>query len=368
MEKAFKPLMRRSVCRIFFAGTALLCIAHENQDIVGQTRAPRQTINDPVALSAQDTSSPRDFNVPRDMYVQGSVFAGGDLVISGTVYAYADLQEIFGLRSPLNATNLPSPVIVNADPSNNAYVIFEENAAEHSRIGAQVGTNGFFMSVNAGATNALQIASHGDMSLIGPLTVENDLHLTQSLSSAYCVLAEPSGIGLSVIGTTTVFGDFGVGVTQTVLRVDTQNGRVGVNTSAPATPFALDVAGQMHATSFPVLSDARLKKNVSSLGSTASKLLNIRGVSFEWGPAQRAMGRATDKREIGVIAQEVEAQFPELITYWRDSATGKLYRALDYDRLGVVVMQALNEHTKALHEYEKQIIGLRQLIAQLELA
>lgn len=329
-------------------------------------RAPRETVNDPALFIVQNEPVVRDVNVPRDMYVQGSVFAHGDLVVSGTVYAHADQQLPFAQRAPLTATNLASPVIVNADAGSASYAILQENGGEHSRFGSHVGSQDFFVSVDGGSTDALQIASNGEMTLQGPLTVQNDLHLTQSLHSAYCILTEPSAIGLSVIGTATVVGDFGVGITQTVLRVDTQNGRVGVNTAAPANPFALDVAGQLHATSFPVLSDALFKENIECLGSTVQQLSKIRGVSFEWGPAQRAMGRSTHKREIGVIAQEVEAQFPELITYWRDSATGTVYRAVDYDRLGIVIMNALNEHTRTLQHYEATIMALRERIQQCE--
>jgi hypothetical protein len=128
----------------------------------------------------------------------------------------------------------------------------------------------------------------------------------------------------------------------------TNNGGVGVGT-APA--YELDVAGQAHASSFPVSSDARLKKNVKQLTNVLEKLEQIRGVSFDWNELYESLGRSTGHREIGVIAQEVEAVFPQLVTTWSDEE----YRAVDYSRLTAVLVEAVKE-LKAENEALKQRI------------
>jgi hypothetical protein len=114
-------------------------------------------------------------------------------------------------------------------------------------------------------------------------------------------------------------------------------GSVGIGTTTPAYP--LDVAGSCHATSFPTSSDARLKTNIQELQNVLDKLDKIRGVSFDWNSTYQAMGRSSGHREIGVIAQEVEAQFPELVTTWGDEH----YRAVDYGRLTAVLIEAMKE-------------------------
>lgn len=115
------------------------------------------------------------------------------------------------------------------------------------------------------------------------------------------------------------------------------DGNVGIGTRNPE--FRLDVAGSAHASSFPTSSDIRLKTHIMPLGHVLEKLERIRGVSFDWNEVYQSMGRSTGHREIGVIAQEVEAVFPELVTTWGDEA----YKAVDYSRMTAVLIEAVKE-------------------------
>ena len=137
-------------------------------------------------------------------------------------------------------------------------------------------------------------------------------------------------------------------------------GYVGVNTTAPAYP--LDVAGNCHASSFPTSSDARLKTNVQQLTGVLDKVEKLRGVSFDWNSTYEAMGRSTGHREIGVIAQEVEAQFPELVTTWGDQN----YRAVDYGRLTAVLIEAVKELRAQNSELSQQNLELTRRVETLE--
>jgi hypothetical protein len=132
---------------------------------------------------------------------------------------------------------------------------------------------------------------------------------------------------------------------------------VGINTNAPA--YTLDVAGQAHATSFPTSSDFRFKKEVSQLSNVLDKLERIRGVSFEWNETYESLGRSSGHREIGVIAQDVEAVFPELVTEWGDEG----YKAVDYGRMAGVFIEAIKE-LKVENELLKQRIEDLETILQ----
>jgi hypothetical protein len=132
-------------------------------------------------------------------------------------------------------------------------------------------------------------------------------------------------------------------------------GYVGVATTNPVYP--LDVAGNCHASSFPTSSDARLKTNVQQLTGVLDKVDKIRGVSFDWNSTYEAMGRSTGHREIGVIAQEVEAQFPELVTTWGDEH----YRAVDYGRLAAVLIEAVKELKAENQALQKRVEVLEKL-------
>jgi hypothetical protein len=79
------------------------------------------------------------------------------------------------------------------------------------------------------------------------------------------------------------------------------------------------------------------------------RLSEIRGVSFEWNELYESLGRSTGKREIGLIAQDVEKAFPELVSIWDDEN----YLGVDYGRLTAVLVEAvkeLNTEIKALQE------------------
>jgi hypothetical protein len=51
---------------------------------------------------------------------------------------------------------------------------------------------------------------------------------------------------------------------------------------------------------------------------------------------------------IGVIAQEVEAVFPELVTTWGEEA----YKAIDYGRLAAVLVEAIKVLTQRIEAVE----------------
>ncbi len=132
------------------------------------------------------------------------------------------------------------------------------------------------------------------------------------------------------------------------------NGRVGIWITSPA--YTLDVGGSAHSSSFPTSSDNRLKKNIKQLTNVLEKMKEIRGVSFDWNETYEKMGRSTGHREIGVIAQEVERAFPELITTWGDEE----YRAVDYGRLTAVLIEAIKEQQKQIEELKVKIAKLEK--------
>jgi hypothetical protein len=130
---------------------------------------------------------------------------------------------------------------------------------------------------------------------------------------------------------------WGGGGAGTSLVIEDVTGEVGIGTSSPG--YLLDVAGVCPASSFPTSSDARFKENVEQVTDALAKLQRIRGVAFDWNERYEALGRSTGHREIGVIAQEVETVFPELVTTWGDDD----YRAVDYGRLTGVLTEAVKE-------------------------
>jgi hypothetical protein len=111
---------------------------------------------------------------------------------------------------------------------------------------------------------------------------------------------------------------------------------VGIGTDNPVAD--LDVVGTVQAATVAITSDLRFKTHITPLTEVLAKLAQLRWVSFEWNDAYKALGRGTERREIGVIAQDVETVFPELVTTW-----GEGYKAVDYGKLSGVLIEAIKE-------------------------
>ena len=81
-------------------------------------------------------------------------------------------------------------------------------------------------------------------------------------------------------------------------------GSVGIGTTNPTS--ALQVAGTVSAQDFNTTSDQSLKTNIVTIEDALEKIKLIRGVEFNWSKSPHAPS-------MGVIAQEVESVFPELV-------------------------------------------------------
>ena len=121
-----------------------------------------------------------------------------------------------------------------------------------------------------------------------------------------------------------------------MLRLGVNTGTFGPNGSIRATD---DI------TAF-YSSDARLKENVQPVGSPLEKIRAIRGVTFDWNQDYINKNGGEDgyfirKRDVGVIAQEIEKVLPEVVAT-RENGT----KAVKYDRIVALLIEAI----KALDE------------------
>lgn len=148
-------------------------------------------------------------------------------------------------------------------------------------------------------------------------------------------------------------------VDQNWIRFVTRNGAFvyfgdgGVGTNAIARIEANGAAwfrGQVRADGgfFPIFSDLRMKTDIEPVASSLGKLMEVRGVRFHWKDESRPAGP-----HFGVIAQEVEAVFPELVKTDEDG-----YKRVDYTGLVAPLIEAVREQ-------QQQIAGLRRELAEL---
>ena len=91
-------------------------------------------------------------------------------------------------------------------------------------------------------------------------------------------------------------------------------------------------------------SDERLKDNIQPLGSTLNKLHQIEGKTYSFKKDEEHTPK------IGVLAQEVQAVFPELVTEGGDGIL-----SVNYQGLVPVLINAINEQDAKIAALEEMV-------------
>jgi hypothetical protein len=102
-----------------------------------------------------------------------------------------------------------------------------------------------------------------------------------------------------------------------------KDGNVGIGTTSPS--HILHIAGQGRSTSssWATSSDRRVKTNIQPLRGGLETLMRLNPVSFEYIPEYRAGKPGMDGLQRGFIAQEVEAEVPEMVKTVDEKFGGK---------------------------------------------
>lgn len=135
------------------------------------------------------------------------------------------------------------------------------------------------------------------------------------------------------------------------------NGFVGIGTNTPGQ--LLHVNGQVQAScGILVCSDQRYKRDIRPIDNALARIQQLQGMYYYWRTEEFKDMGFNDERQLGVIAQEVEKQFPEAV---HTNADG--YKTVDYAKLVPVLIQAMKEQ-EARHETERtDIMKLMQTLA-----
>jgi hypothetical protein len=128
--------------------------------------------------------------------------------------------------------------------------------------------------------------------------------------------------------------------------------KVGIGTTTPSNVFTIaEGAGKAIADGWSTYSSRRWKTNIQSLYNALGKVEQLRGVSYDL--------KDSGKHEIGVIAEEVGAVVPEIVTY---EDNGKDARGVDYSRLTALLIEAAKEQQR---EFRQQRAELTKALSQI---
>jgi hypothetical protein len=120
--------------------------------------------------------------------------------------------------------------------------------------------------------------------------------------------------------------------------------------------YRLDVVGSVRSSGhFTSSSDRRLKKNITVIPNALDNLMKIKGVSFDWRKDEFPHKQFSSDSQIGVIAQDVEAVCPEIV-----STDNEGFKTVAYDRLTAILIESVKEQQEQIKNLTNIIISLQQ--------
>jgi hypothetical protein len=146
------------------------------------------------------------------------------------------------------------------------------------------------------------------------------------------------------------YGTFSGGSSLDIIGAGTGGNRV-VRVYAES---GLGVNGPVNAQAFNQNSDARFKTNVRPIGSALAAVLALRGVRYDWNGLGIRHGGRAGAPQVGLIAQELEKVYPELV-----STDAQGFKAVNYAQLTPVLIEALKEQQAQIEALKQQNAALQ---------
>jgi Chaperone of endosialidase len=201
--------------------------------------------------------------------------------------------------------------------------------AGNTYIGAYSGPGTSTQLSNATAIGARAVVSASNALVLGSISGVNGA--TSSVNV---------GIGVAApVDTLQVFGDIRVGTSGTNGCVKRYDGTALTGSCS---------------------SDARLKTNIESFAPVLTQLVQLRPVNFSWRVEEFPEMHFGTSRSYGLIAQEVEKLFPEMVG--KDEHG---YRTVDYSRLPLLLVQGVRELKAENDRLQEDLKSQREEIAAL---
>jgi hypothetical protein len=125
-------------------------------------------------------------------------------------------------------------------------------------------------------------------------------------------------------------------------------------------------------------SDRRLKTDIVNIPNALEKVRALNGVLYRWKKEALEHGLVvnTDKLEVGLLAQEVQAVLPEAVApapfdqeVGEDgneySKSGENYLTVKYERIAPVLIEAIKEQQSQIESQAAEIAELREMVQKL---
>ena len=262
------------------------------------------------------------------------------------------------------------------DRTGKSYQLFNNCSSRPNQAGVTAGSYEYanlalndisLSTINGEQNGALAIRKSGVMTTVnGTLNVKQAVTLDETLTVAADKTTQLGGnvtikgdVDTVAAGAMTLGGSTATSIDIADAGViTTVKGTLNVD-QAVTLDSTLAVSGTITATeditAFFDSSDRRLKKNVETIDDALSIINNLRGVRFDWNEEAQKLNKNVDlnKRELGVIAQEIEKELPEVI---KDGLEG--YMAVRYEKITPLLIQCIKEQQMMIKQQDERISKL----------
>lgn len=309
--------------------------------------------------------------------------AGTGLTLSGTTFTHADTSTLNGAYGGNNNGVVIEDITVDSNghitaigtrdldgrfapaSHSHSYDLYDYWSVANAEGTAQfnVGSRGAVKFRGTGATNIIFDAASNTV-IFNSTDTNTDTNTTYSADGNY---------GITLSGTTFRLED---DRRRNNTGVDIYSGNthdftwydasVGIRWyTAGAEEMRLQDNGTLHVDGDVVaysttVSDKRLKDNVVTIDNALDKIKKLRGVEYVWNAGYRK-----GKKDLGLIAQEVEEVLPEIVhehemPLMEDGVEGEVYKTVDYEKMVGVLIEAMKEQQTQIDSLKAEVALLKQ--------
>jgi len=248
-----------------------------------------------------------------ELYMQGTL-AGVNNKENGAIAFGTNDSE----RMRLDASGNLLVGTTNTDPIGN------------SVAGMRIGSTGFF-NINAASAASGFFGRSGSDGDIVKLYKSGSIVGSIGNSTTNLLINSTSGSGLF----------FGSGTIAPMASGSLTGNSIDIGTSSYSYKDGY-FGGTVNAANFNTTSDATLKTNVETLTGSLDAVKSLRGVSFDW--------IENGNSEVGVIAQEVEAVLPDVV-----STNDQGIKSVKYGNMVALLIEAMKEQQAQIDELKAKL-------------
>jgi hypothetical protein len=153
--------------------------------------------------------------------------------------------------------------------------------------------------------------------------------------------------------------------------IEDATGYVGIGCSSPQ--YSLHVIGDIASSAtirttnalvtgaITACSDFRYKKDIKPLNNSLENIMKLEGVTYLWRTSEFPDKKFTDSLQIGVIAQQVEKIYPQLVFTDNDG-----YKSVDYSKFTPILLEAVKEQQKMIEQQKAELENQKKLLLELQ--